>query len=129
MEGLATERAMIGGGGGAAAPAAPPLSTPLARVYTQFAWHSSFMNHVITVSSTFLINNLQVYPCGTGDFFRVFCRSGGGEARGFKVGGGGVRGRVREGVYPLPLGARGLRSRKIFQITDACRRVLAHFSD
>jgi hypothetical protein len=35
-----------------------------------------------------------------------------GEARGFKV---GVRGRVREGVYTLPLGARGLCPRKIFQ--------------
>jgi hypothetical protein len=41
----------------------------------------------------------------------------------------GVKGRVREGVYPLPLGVRGLCPRKIFQITDACRRVLAHFSD
>jgi hypothetical protein len=43
--------------------------------------------------------------------------------------GGGLRGRVREGVYPVPLGVRGLWPRKIFQIADARRRVLAHFSD
>jgi hypothetical protein len=47
-----------------------------------------------------------------------------GEARGFKM---GLRGRVGEGVYSLLLGARGLCPRKNFQITEARRRVLAHF--
>jgi hypothetical protein len=42
-----------------------------------------------------------------------------GEARGFKV--GGLKGRVREGVYPLPLGPGELCPRKNFQITDAHR--------
>jgi hypothetical protein len=42
----------------------------------------------------------------------------------------GLRGMVREGVYSLPLGARGLCPRKFFfQITDARRRVLTHFPD
>jgi hypothetical protein len=50
-----------------------------------------------------------------------------GEARGFKV--GGLRGRVREGGAPPPGGGSGLCPRKNFQITDARRRVLAHFSD
>jgi hypothetical protein len=47
-----------------------------------------------------------------------------GEARAFKV---GVKGRVGRGVSP-PAGARGLCLWKNFQVTDACRRVLAHFS-
>jgi hypothetical protein len=39
----------------------------------------------------------------------------------------GLRGRVREGVYCVLLGARGLCPRKNFQVTDARRRVLVHF--
>jgi hypothetical protein len=54
---------------------------------------------------------------------------GSGEVRGFKMEGGGLRGEGTGGVYPLLMGARGLCPRKNFQITDACRRVLGHFSD
>jgi hypothetical protein len=49
-----------------------------------------------------------------------------GEARGFRV---GVKGEGTGGGVPPPAGGLGAVPRKKFQITDARRRVLAHFSD
>jgi hypothetical protein len=44
-------------------------------------------------------------------------------------GGGGGKGEGREGVgVPSPAGGPGAVPRRKFKITDACRRVLAHFS-
>jgi hypothetical protein len=49
----------------------------------------------------------------------VYMTCGQWRSQGFQS--GELRGRVREGVYPLPLGIRGLCPRKNFQITDARR--------
>jgi hypothetical protein len=79
------------------------------------------MNHLALVTSLKVSRNFPKIAGNFSEFYsdgvvdRLYNVTHSGEARGFKVG-GGVKGRVREGVYPLPVGVRGLCPGKIFKL-------------
>jgi hypothetical protein len=88
--------------------------------YAQSSHQPGHANHAVVVDFMCsldlrsLIRNLLIYffPLYLGEQASLHDTFS-GEARGFKV--GGIGGRVREGVYPLPLGCGGCAPGKFFK--------------